>query len=192
MLSWVFFILTGTSFFCAMLLDRGPQLSAAVFQGAEAGVKLAVSLAGPLVLWSGVSMLMERTGVSEKLAHFFAPLLGRLYPKSRTDAMLAGDLSANFCANLLGLGNAATASGVRAAKRLALGCNGVASHQLCRLIIMNTASIQLIPTSVAAVRASLGSASPMDILVPVWLTSLVSVFAGLFSGWLFSRGRSDG
>ena len=192
MLGWVFSILTSISIFCAMLLDRGPQLSAAVFQGAEGGVKLAVSLAGPLVLWSGVSALMERTGISALLSRLFSPLLGRLYPGCRTDPQLAGDISANFCANLLGLGNAATASGVRAAKRMALGYDGVASHQLCRLIIMNTASIQLLPTSVAAVRASLGSASPMDILVPVWLTSLVSVSAGLFSGWLFSRGRHDG
>ena len=93
----------------------------------------------------------------------------------------------NVCANLLGLGNAATPMGIQAAKRLALGKNGVASDELCRLVVLNTASIQLIPANVAAVRASLGCATPFDILPAVWVTSLCSAGLGIAAAWLLGR-----
>ena len=90
-------------------------------------------------------------------------------------------LSANVSANLLGLGNAATPLGIRAATRMAQGCGGVASDELCRLVVLNTASIQLLPTTVAAVRSAHGCAAPPDILPSVWLSSLLSVTAGLLA-----------
>jgi spore maturation protein A len=93
-------------------------------------------------------------------------------------------LSANFSANLLGLGNAATPLGIRAARRMAQGCDGTASNELCRLVVLNTASIQLLPTTVASVRAACGSAAPFDILPAVWLASILSVAAGLLASRL--------
>ena len=104
--------------------------------------------------------------------------------------MLSGYLSGNVCANLLGLGNAATPLGIQAARRLAEG-RTTANNQLCRLIVLNTASIQLIPTTVAAVRAAAGSASPFDILPAVWVTSLCSAGAGVTAAWLLGKVWSD-
>ena len=100
---------------------------------------------------------------------------------------MAKDLSANICANFLGLGNAATPMGIQAAQRMAKGRKGVASDELCRLIVLNTASIQLIPASVAAVRTSLGCDTPFDILPAVWLTSLCSAGLGVTVAWLLGR-----
>jgi spore maturation protein A len=77
--------------------------------------------------------------------------------------------------------------GIQAAKRLAIGQNGIASKELCRLVVLNTASIQLIPTNVAALRASLGSSAPFDILPCVWLTSFCSAGMGLLAAWLLSK-----
>lgn len=166
----------------------GGALSAAVAQGAQSGVTLVISMAGSVCLWSGVGRLMQKIGLTDRLARLLRPLLNRLFPSTRTDRLLASDLSANICANLLGLGNAATPMGVCAAKRLAQrGKAGVAGDELCRLIVLNTASIQLIPANVAAVRASLGCETPFDILPAVWVTSLCAASLGLTAAWLLGK-----
>jgi len=84
-------------------------------------------------------------------------------------------ISANVSANLLGLGNAATPLGLDAARRMSRTSGAVASDALCMLVVCNTASIQLIPTTVATVRAAAGCAAPFDILPAVWLASVISV-----------------
>ena len=132
--------------------------------------------------------VMEQSGLSRGLARLLRPLLGRLFPSTRKDEALAEDLSCNLSANLLGLGNAATPAGVRAAVRLeARGQRGVASDELCRLVVLNTASVQLLPSTVAALRGGLGSAAPLDILPAGWLSSALSVTAGLACARVLSR-----
>ena len=158
---------------CGGISGRMAEVSAAAMEGAGAAVELCLSMAGAICLWSGVMTLMERGGLSEKLARLLRPVLRRILPRAA--------LSANVSANLLGLGNAATPLGIRAATRMAQGCGGVASDELCRLVVLNTASIQLLPTTVAAVRSAHGCAAPLDILPSVWLSSLLSVTAGLLA-----------
>lgn len=184
-LIWTVFILV--SVLCAAGNGTMARLSAAVPEGAQAGITLAASIAGPLCLWTGVGRLMERAGITGILSRILRPLLIRLFPSSRRDPQLEDALSANICANLLGLGNAATPMGIAAAKRLRV--NDTATDELCRLVVLNTASIQLIPTSVAAVRSALGAREPFAILTAVWLTSLCSAGAGLTAAWIFSRMR---
>ena len=110
---WFFILLISVVF--ALLTGNGSTLAAAIPQGAQAGITLAFSLAGSICLWSGVGALMERIGATTALAKLLSPALNRLFPSAKTDPILAGDLSANICANFLGLGNAATpwASGLR-------------------------------------------------------------------------------
>ena len=98
---------------------------------------------------------------------------------------MSGDLSSNICANILGLGNAATPMGIRAAR--ALKKDDTATDELCRLVVLNTASIQLIPTTVAAIRSSLGCETPFDILLCVWVTSLCSAGIGLTAAWVLGK-----
>ena len=185
------FIWTGivlVSLVAAIITGHSEALSSAISQGAQSGITLVISLAGSICLWSGVGKLMEKSGVTNMLSAILRPVLGRLFPSTREDAILAGHLSANVCANLLGLGNAATPMGILSAKRLALRTdNGIAGDELCRLIVLNTASIQLIPATVAAVRTSLGCNSPFDILPAVWITSLCSASLGLFTAWLLGK-----
>ena len=185
-LGWIFTVLVAVSLVAAILLGRGSELAAAVPQGAQAGISLAISLAGSLCLWTGVGRLLEKTGVTGMLSRLLKPLLHRLFPETRSDHVLAGVLSGNICANFLGLGNAATPMGIQAAQRLAAG-QTVANNSLCRLVVLNTASIQLIPTTVAAVRVSAGCSSPFDILPAVWVTSIASVSAGLTAAWLLGK-----
>ena len=185
-MSWIFTGLVAVAFAAAVLTGRGSELAAAVPQGAQAGITLALSMAGAFCLWSGVGKLMEKAGFTGFLARLFMPLLRRVFPSVKNDPLLAGDLSANICANFLGLGNAATPMGIKAAQRLAAG-RSVASDELCRLVVLNTASIQLIPATVAAVRSSLGCQTPFDILPAVWVTSICSAGLGLIAAWLLGK-----
>lgn len=161
---------------------RMAEVSAAAMEGAQTAVVLCVSMAGALCLWSGVMTLMERSGLAGGLSALLRPVLRRLLPCASRDSETLAALSANVSANLLGLGNAATPPGIRAAGRMAAGCDGTASDELCRLVVLNTASIQLLPTTVAAVRSANGCTAPFDILPAVWLSSLLSVTAGLLAG----------
>ena len=162
-------------------------VSAAALTGAQSAVELCLSMAGAICLWSGVMTLMDRCGLSEKLAALLRPLLRRILPNASRDSETLAALSANVSANLLGLGNAATPLGIRAATRMAQGCNGVASDELCRLVVLNTASVQLLPTTVASVRAGCGAAAPFDILPAGWVSSLLSVTVGRLAARLLER-----
>lgn len=186
-MSWIWAALVCASVVCAAVNGRASALSAAVMQGAQSGVTLAISIAGSLCLWAGIGRAMERLGLTEKLSRLLRPVMHRLFPSTREDSALAGALSTNICANFLGLGNAATPPGIEAARRLAARSPGQASDELCRLIVLNTASIQLIPANVAAVRSSLGCATPFDILPAVWLTSFCSAGLGLAAAWALGR-----
>jgi spore maturation protein A len=184
-MSWFWILTLSTSFFCSLLTGSDAALASSVIQGAQAGITLAISLAGSLCLWSGVGKLMDAAGMTDALSRLLRPLLYRLFPETKTDAPLRKDLSGNICANLLGLGNAATPMGIRAAKRMTQGEQ--ATDSLCRLIVLNTASIQLIPANVAAVRSGLGCRNPFDILLPVWITSFISAGLGLTAAWALSK-----
>ena len=171
----------------ALVLGQGSTLAAAAMHGAQEGITLAIAIGGSLCLWSGVGKLMEKSGITKALSFLLRPLLYTVFPDSRRDPILAGALSANITANFLGLGNAATPMGIQASKRLKEGNSDRASHQLCRLIVLNTASIQFLPTNVAAVRSALGCAAPFDILGPVWITSLLSAGLGVTAAVALGR-----
>ena len=165
---------------------RMDAVSEAALSGAQSAVELSLSMAGVLCLWSGVMEIMNVCGLSGSLARAFRPLLRRLLPEASQDSETLAAVSANVSANLLGLGNAATPLGIRAARRMARGCGGVASDELCRLVVLNTASIQLLPATIASVRAAAGCRTPFDILPAVWLASVLSVAAGLTAARLLS------
>ena len=187
-MSWVWTGILAISVLCAMFFGRGQQLGAAVLSGAQSGITLTLSIAGSICLWTGVGKLMEHAGITQGLSKLMRPLLGWLFPSSKQDPILRQKLSANISANILGLGNAATPMGIQAAQRLADPRKpGLATDELCRLIVLNTASIQLIPGNVAAVRASLGAGAPFDILPAVWITSICSTGLGLLAAFLMGK-----
>ena len=187
-MSWVYTGILTTSFFFAIITGKGAELAAAVPAGAQSGISLAISISGSICLWTGVGALMERNGMTDKLSTLLSPFLKRVFPSTKKDPALAKDLSANICANFLGLGNAATPMGIKAVKRLKSQRDPtVATDEMCRLIVLNTASIQLIPANVAAIRTSLGCSAPFDILPAVWVTSLCSAGVGVTAAWLMRK-----
>ena len=160
---------------CGAVNGRLDAVTAAALEGAGAAVEL---------------VLCSR-GLAGALDRRLRPVLGRLLPGAAHDRETMEAVSANVSANLLGLGNAATPAGIRAAKRLAQGCGGTASDDLCRLVVLNTASVQLLPTTVASVRAGLGCGAPLDILPAVWVSSILSVTAGLAAAGMLRRVWGD-
>lgn len=180
---WTFFVLL--SVLCAWLNGSGAALSKAIPEGAQAGITLAISLAGSLCLWTGVGALLEKAGITAMLSKLLRPVLNRLFPSSKQNTSLENALSANICANILGLGNAATPQGIAAAKLLRK--DDTATDELCRLVVLNTASIQLIPTNVAAVRSALGAKEPFSILGAVWVSSICSAGLGLILAWFLAK-----
>lgn len=183
---WVSFLII--SLVSAIINETGSALASATVQGAQSGVTLAISIAGAMILWSGVGKLLEASGIMGTVSRLLRPFLHRLFPDTRHNKTLSGYLSSNICANLLGLGNAATPMGIMAARELKDPLTpSLATDQLCRLIVLNTASIQLIPTNVAAIRAGQGAANPFDILPAVWITSFCSAGMGLLAAWCFGK-----
>ena len=165
------------SVLCGLATGRGNAVATAAVDGAKAAVELCLSIGGLLCLWSGLMEVLERCGLASGLARLMRPVLRRLYPEGEKTGATE-QIAANVSANLLGLGNAATPPGIEAARRLHRGGSS-AGDSLCMLVVCNTASIQLIPTTVAAVRAAAGSQTPFDILPAVWLASSVSVCVGI-------------
>lgn len=180
-------VMVMASVLCGLATGRMPQVSAAATEGAAAAVQLCLSMAGVMCLWCGVMEVMKRCGLLHKLERMLRPLLGRLFPEAAKQPETMEKIAANVSANLLGLGNAATPLGIQAVRRMGQRGGGIATDEMCLFIVCNTASIQLIPTTVAAVRSGACCATPFDILPAVWLASILSVTAGICAAKLLRR-----
>ncbi len=183
---WVSMLLF--SVLAAVMGGKLGTLTPSALEGAKNAIELCLSLAGALCLWSAVAKVMEKACLIKKLGKLMLPVFRRLFPQTSSDETALGYLTANVSANLLGLGNAATPMGIEAVRRMkVISARDTATDEMCLLIVINTASLQLLPTTVASVRASLGASSPFDILPAVWITSICSVSAGIIAAKLMGR-----
>ena len=183
---WTGMILVSILYSCAV--GTAAAVGDAAIKGAEEAVRLCLNIGGIMCLWCAVMELMRECKIAEALAGALKPILRLLFPEGAKHESILEPLSANVGANLLGLGNAATPMGIQAAKGMAdLGKKGEATNELCRLVVLNTASIQLLPTTVAAIRAAEGAVMPFDILPAVWISSAISVTVGLAAAYLMQR-----
>lgn len=177
---------------CAMFTGKTAELSNAAIEGAKASIDLCLSIAGLILLWCGIMEVMRQSGLMAKLARLITPIVGFLFPRARKNSAVMEDISANVSANLLGLGNAATPAGIRAAQGLhRLSGGTIASNDMCMLVVINTASLELIPTTIGAVRASYGAANPFDIIPAVWVASIASQACGIIAAKLLAKLYKD-
>lgn len=189
MLNFIWSILIILSIIVSLFSSKAGNLSTGILNGAAEGVKLVISLAGSLMFWSGIAEISEKSGFSKIIQKILTPLLSFIFPELEKDSAAFSAIAMNVSANLLCLGNAATPLGLKAMgelKKISSAPNGTASYTMIKFVLMNTASLQLIPTTAAAIRAEAGSTSPFDITVKVWITSALALTAGLLSVWLFS------
>jgi len=187
-MAWIWTAMIAFSVIFGLLSGNIDAVGASALDGAAAAVTLCIAICGATMLWSGIMEIMRQAGLAQKLSKSFRPVLNKLFPQTRENEDAMEALSANVSANLLGLGNAATPLGIRAASEMAkMTKRKTASDDLCMLVILNSASIQLIPATVAAVRASAGASAPFDILPAVWITSVTSLVAGITVSKLLRR-----
>lgn len=173
MINYIWFGMIALSVVCAAVNGRLPELSAAVMDGAADAVELSIFLLGSMCAWLGFLKIAERGGLTQLLARGFSPIIDRLFPDYREDEELKGKICMNLSANLLGLGNAATPLGLSAMEAMAAKApGGTPTRGMILFVVINTASLQLLPVNMAAMRASCGSAAPFGVLPEIWVTSL--------------------
>ena len=188
---WIGMVCTAVLFGAAT--GRLEEVGKAAIDGAGAAVNVCLSMLAPMCLWSGVTELLTELGVMRVLDRLLSPVVGRLFPKltERGEGHL---VSGSIAANMLGLGNAATPLTLKASGALGKACkNNTASKELCRLIVLNTASVQVIPMTVCGIRAGLGADNPFDIVPAVWIASVFALLVGGSSVFIFEKlfGRKE-
>jgi len=174
---WPIFIIV--SFLYAILSGNLQQLNSAIFEGTDNAINLSISLLGTICLWNGIMKVASKTAIIDKLTNFLRPIIKILFPEMRENKQIQKEISMNMVANILGLGNAATPLGLKAMKSMQKVNNkkDTLSNSMLVFIVLNTASIQVIPTTVIAIRNSLGSESPTRIVFPVWIATICAAIA---------------
>lgn len=180
MLNYIWFGMIIASVLCAAATGRLGDLSTAVMDGAGDAVELSIFLLGSMCAWLGFLKIAEKSGLTELMASAFSPLIDRLFPEYREEHEIKGKMCMNISANFLGLGNAATPLGLAAMSAMAEKNPGnTPTKGMILFVVINTASIQLLPINMAAMRSSCGSAEPFSILPEIWLTSLAALLVGV-------------
>ncbi len=159
----------------------------AVFEGAGTSVSTLIALAGVMCFWTGIMKIAENSGISDFLCGLISPLVRSLFPGSGENARR--HITMNMTANMLGMGNAATPMGMLAAEELDRENDNpsVPSANMCMLVVLNTTSFQLVPSTVIALRAAAGSAQAVSIILPIWFASACAVAAGVLSVKIMGR-----
>lgn len=183
---------------CALLFSvingNISELSEAILAKSGEAVSLAISICGTMCLWCGVMKVAEAAGLVEKLSRLLSPLVCVLFRGVKKGSRAAGLITMNLSANILGLGNATTPLGIKAMEALSDG-TGTATDDMIMLTVLNTASLQIIPATAAALRAANGALNAMDILPCVWIVSIYAVIVAVSAAKIMgaiSRRRSAG
>ena len=170
---------------------RLEAVTAAAMDGAGAAVEMCVGLLGVMCFWSGLAKIAENSGLTKAFAKLLSPVTRLLFPKIKKDSKAMNAIVLNMVANLLGMGNAATPLGIAAMKELDKenGHRATASNEMCMFVVINTASIQLIPSTVIALRQMFGSQNPSEIIFPVWVCSVCAVIMGVCAAKILEKRR---
>lgn len=190
MLSYIFVIMIVLSVGCSVFTSNEEALSQSIMDGATSAVELMITMCGMMCLWSGIMEVAKSSGLTQKLSKLFAPLLKKLFPDVDKNSRAFSYICMNVSANLLGLANAATPLGLCAMRELKADSDSdVATDSMITFVVINTASIQLLPTTIAAMRGALGSKSPFDIVFCVLVSSIAALAMGLLVSKIFCKLR---
>lgn len=184
---WPFFIIV--SFVYAIYAGKISNVNNAIFSSAEQTVSLCLTLLGTLCLWNGIMNIALQTSFVQKLSKFFKPLIHFLFPEFKKDKDISTQISMNMIANILGLGNASTPIGLKAIDSMQKknANKNSLSNPMAMFILINTASLQIIPTTVIAIRASLHSQNPSKIILAVWVATIAAFITAITAGKILSK-----
>ena len=178
-LIWPIFIII--SYIYAVLSGTIENVNNAVFEYTETAVKLTLTLLGTMCLWNGLMEIASNTKLINRITKILSPLVNFLFPENKNNKKIHEEISMNIVSNMLGLGNAATPLGLKAMQRMQENNQNKdrLTDDMATFIILNTASIQIIPTTVIGIRMSLGSVHPTKIIFAVWFSTICSAIVGL-------------
>lgn len=174
---WPIFIIISFSF--AIFSGNLDKLNSSIFESTSDAINLSLSLLGTICLWNGIMQIASNTSIIEKLTRFLKPIIKFLFPELKNNLKIQKEISMNIIANILGLGNAATPLGLKAMNSMQKENKkkDTLTDSMMMFIVINTASIQIIPTTVIAIRNSLGSENPTAIVFPVWIATIFAAIA---------------
>lgn len=190
MLNYVWGVMLVFSIVFSFFNGTTEEVGKAALSGAESAVTLSLSMLGMMCLWSGLMQIAENGGITKTLSKFFSPVFRRLFPEYKNNTKVLSAISSNVTANLLGLGNAATPLGLEAMKRMNENnkVKGTANNSMIMFVVLNTASLQLVPTTISVIRQSAGASVPMDITPCIWISSFFALMVGIILVKLFNSG----
>lgn len=184
---WPIFIIV--SFIYAILTGNVQNVNNSIFESTSDAVKLSLTLLGTMCLWTGIMKIAQQTSFVTKLTILLRPIIDFLFPEIKENEIAKEHISMNIIANILGLGNAATPLGLKAMKTMQKENRkkDTVSNSMAMFIVLNTASLQLIPTTVIAIRSSLNSSNPTSVIIPVWIATIAAAVAGITVTKLFIK-----
>lgn len=184
---WPTFILI--SFIYGILSGNVDEINKSIFDSATSAVQLSITFFGTLCLWNGIMKIAQETSFVTKLTKLLRPVIHFLFPDIKNNEKVKEEISMNIIANILGLGNAATPLGLKAMKTMQKENKqkDTISNSMAMFIVINTASLQLIPTTVIAIRASLNSTNPTQIIFPVWIATIAAAIAAITATKIFIK-----
>ena len=176
---WPVFIIL--SYIYAIISGKIEEINNGLFASLQETVELTLTFLGTICLWNGIMQIAKNTTLIEKMSKILQPAINFLFPDLKKNATAKKEISMNMIANILGLGNAATPLGIKAMKTMQKDNTkkDTLSNSMMMFIVINTASIQLIPTNVIAIRSSLNSQNPTSIILPVWIATIVAAVVGI-------------
>ena len=189
---WPIFIII--SFGYAIFSGNLDKLNEAIFSSTSESVNLCISLLGTICLWTGIMHIASKTSVIDKLTKLLRPLMKFLFPDIEENSKIHQEISMNMVANILGLGNAATPLGLKAMKSMQKENKNknTLTNSMITFIVINTASMQIIPTTVIAIRSSMGSSNPTAVVFPVWIATICAAIAGITATKIFIKFSKKG
>ena len=184
---WPIFIIV--SFVYAIFNGRVADVNNSVFNSTKSAVDLSISLLGTTCLWTGIMQIASNTNIVKHLSKLLNPIMKKIFPDIKKEEKVHKEITMNIIANIMGLGNAATPLGLKAMKSMQVKNKDKSklSNSMCMFIVLNTASIQLIPTTVIAIRNSLGSNNPTAMIIPVWIATICAAVAAVVSAKLLMK-----
>ena len=176
---WPIFIIISVIY--AIVAGRIDEVNQSIFESVKSAVELSITFLGTICLWNGIMKIAQETTLIEKLTKMLKPILRFLFPELKEKEKVKKEIALNIIANILGLGNAATPLGLNAMKKMQEENQEKdrLSDSMVMFIVLNTASMQLIPTTVISIRSSLGSNNPSSIIIPVWIATIVAAVVGI-------------
>lgn len=191
MLNYIWPILIMGSFIYAIISGNIENVNNSIFNSIEEVITISMTLVGTMCLWCGLMEIVKNTSIIKKLTKILSPILNWLFPDSKNNKEAMKNISLNTISNILGLGNAATPAGIKAMENLQeenINKKNL-SDSMMMLVVLNTTSIELIPTTVIAIRSSLNAQNPADIIIPIWFSTIIGTLVGVISTKMLIKRR---